>query len=317
MHAGETLSASGLQICFAGAAGFDIADGVSRTAFAQRACNVLKAYTQGCAAQSVDRQWSTAELVVLTMAQQGGAAPGCERRWPTAAAHPGHGLRSVMLPVTSTLANTPVFATYGITQTAGGGQSVDMPVLFISGVAWRDEPVASRREMVETFAFLSHTWAADPCLHQAMAAMSTWMDRRFFAGCTLDKAKDNIDLTVTYVSGETSIAQQCRTTADLLDIMAPRSKGSEWVTFHAHKLMARKPKIKILGPIKGGEAVWNHHISLASAPTRAVKCPSQPDKVTLPPAAIDDDLEGDSPFSVENMRLVFLGKRKPKACTFG
>lgn len=317
MHVGETLPASGRQTCFVGAPGFDIADGVGGMAFAHRARNALKAHTQGCAAQSVDWQWSTAELVVLAMAQQGGARPGCDRRWPAAAAHPGYGLRSVMLPVTSALANTPVFATYGITETVAGGQNVDMPVFFIGGVASHEEAAASRREMVKAFEFLSHTWPAGHCFHQAMATMSTWMDRRFFAGCTLDAAKDNVDLTVKYLSGETRVAHQCRTTVGPFDIMLSKSKGSEWVIFHTHKTMARKLKIKIVGPVKGGEAVWNHHISLAAAPTRAVKCPSKPDAVTLPPPAIDDDHEGDSPFSVENMRLVFLGKRKPKACTFG
>jgi hypothetical protein len=78
--------------------------------------------------------------------------------------------------------------------------------------------------------------------------------------------------------------------------------------------MARKLEIKLVGPIiKGGKAFcWNHYISFAS--TRDVKCPSKPDTVKLPAPTINDDLEGESPFSVENMRLVFLGKRKPKSC---
>jgi hypothetical protein len=218
MHVGEMLTAARRQPCFVGAPGFNAADDAGGTAFARDSIHALKTYAQGCSAQNSDRDWSTAEIVLIAMARQEGARAECDQFWPAAAAHVDHGFRSVMLPVTSALVNTPVFATYGMAGTCASGQGVDTPVLFISGVVAHQEPPALRGGMVKAFEFLSETWPVRHCLHQTMATMSTWTDRRFFAGCTLDTPTNPVNLKISYVADETRPSVGRRITMDFFDI---------------------------------------------------------------------------------------------------
>jgi hypothetical protein len=318
MLVGEKLTASRQHPCFVGTPDLNVADEAGGAAFVRGAVNALKAYEQRCSAQSSDRRWLAAELALLGMVRQEGAHHGCDRLWSaSASAHCGHGFKSIMLPITSALVRTPVFATCGLEETQVGGRRLDVPILVIDAGAPPGEPVASREEMVKAFELYSHTWPAHGCLHKVMAIMSAWTNRRLFAGFTADVATGSVDLKIIYSLDFSHLKHDCRVTCDGLDITLPKSKGSKWVTFHTNKSMARNLKIKIIDPVKGGEAIFRHHSSLASSPKLDLKCLSGPDALELPVPAVDDDVEAESPFSAENMRLVFLGKRKPKLCDFG
>lgn len=288
--------------------------------FVHVAFHALNTYRHVCSAQNSDNGWVSAEYLLLGMTCRS-AYRTYDRDWSMGVStHIGEGSEAIALPVTSGLSNTPVFAAYGICEPRPGEHRCDAPIVAVDASTSRTDLPASRDAMIRVLEFLIKAALEPGCAQKLDAALSALKSRRLFAGFAPPAIhSDACVQSVNHIVYK-SERYYCRNTLRDLNIFFPNLNRSGRLICYALETMPRKLEIKIIDPVKAGEATLRPVGSLQSTGDtrpRSLRAALGLSGLTPSSQPLADDDDTESPFSAENMRLVFLGKRKPKPYDLG
>jgi hypothetical protein len=269
---------------------------------------------------NADRRWLMAEAFTAFVSSV--ASPRLSGRFPAATAcgvWPEH-MQSVVLPVMSEMEDAPVQAIYGCRHVYGwDGHQTAFPALCIYSGASESRKAASRTQIVRLLEFSGQLLQQSEHLLNVLDLVIQRVNQPVVHGFTpvLASESDDFDAWNKTILLRYNMSNISSRMENVIDLLITRINTWDNANSYLRKSMARTQDIEFVKATGDCSASFELGHPPDPANDDAVKLVSPSlNGETMPTGLTTEQvksLEGESPFSIENLHRAFVGRRKPSA----